>query len=549
MGGQGVSKNVFMNLAISAASAMSAQVCPAAEQAYPVDGDRILLLRPKWAGQLLQGSKTIEVRPCRLESGGTWLGCQGRLVGWAFLSNSRQCHNLDDFRATEALHGVSATALPYIKTWLTDITDVWELPEPIQFKRVPGPVTWSKFTPVAASSTVMTAPEGPLSPLRKKPRKTPSREAQSAADKEQKKTTSKKSMTSNLKSVLADAVLAGSASLEVLQHPRAFTIGSACSGWCSELFACRSLGLPFVPVFGCDICRHCKTVCENTWSHALWYDNCCSDNFLQSPYVDVFVAGFPCQPFSRSGKNEGQADSQGRGGIIWFLRDWIAAHLPRIFILENVRNLLETHYEFLAEVLSALEGIQRNGAGAYYISWQLLNARTFGTPQNRERLFICGLRKDSGVSRMVWPKPVGEASIFDYVDPRPEGLAAFPGRLPSARTEKQNLLLVLNKLKAAGKDPLKEPFVIDINGTDPHYNKGYSPCITRVRGGSGGHWLSWKQRKMTSNVMLALMDIDPREIKTDAVSPRQLGLMAGNAIPIKMFSSVLLQALMCANMC
>ena len=358
--------------------------------------------------------------------------------------------------------------------------------------------------------------------------------------------------TANAKSTVVEAMMAASLSLRILDSPKWFTIGSACSGWCSELFACKRLQCPFIPVFACDINDHCRRVTEKTWGHAFWYDDCCSQAFLDSPYVDIFLAGFPCQPWSRAGRSQGEADAQGRGGIIWFLISWLSTHLPKVFLLENVRGILDAqHCDFFLEVLEALRKISRAGKRAYTVSWQVLNALDSGTPQHRERVMIVGLRLDDGVREMSWPKPVSaRASIYDYLGRETEGDARFPGRLPTSATARQNVEKVLRKLQAEGRLPLQNPFVIDVAGSRVNFAEGYSPCITRSRGGSGGHWLTWKQRMTTYPEVLKLMDVDPALIDIEAcgVSPRQIGLMAGNAIPVKMLSRVLRNALRSVNL-
>jgi len=359
-----------------------------------------------------------------------------------------------------------------------------------------------------------------------------------------------KKKTANVKAIVTQAILAASLSPQILENPKAFTIGSACSGWCSELFACHRLQLPYIPVFACDINAHCKKVAQDTWGHAFWYDNCCSQDFLDSPYVDVFLAGFPCQPWSRAGKGEGERDGKGRGSIVWFLICWIAAHLPRVFILENVKGILDPkHCELFLQVLEELKKLKKDGRDAYYLSWRMLNALDYGTPQNRERVMICGIRSDDGAREMAWPPPVRvRKSIHGYIDSAIEGDTAFPGRLPTPRSERRNVEQVLKKLQSQGRQPLQSPFVIDIGGSKPHFSEGYSPCITHTRRGSGGHWLTWKQRKMTTVELIQLMDVPPASLQMSRVSPRQIGLMAGNAIPVKMLSRVLLAALQSANM-
>ena len=56
--------------------------------------------------------------------------------------------------------------------------------------------------------------------------------------------------------------------------------------------------------------------------------------------VDLYVAGFPCQPFSSAGKQEGFADKRGRGTICFYLSEYIEKHQPKLFILENVKLII-----------------------------------------------------------------------------------------------------------------------------------------------------------------------------------------------------------------
>ena len=119
----------------------------------------------------------------------------------------------------------------------------------------------------------------------------------------------------------------------------------------------------------------------------------------------------------------------------------------------------------------------------------------------------------------------------------------FPGRLPQAPHSQSKLVAVLEKLGEDGHDPLKEPFVINIDGSSSSYHLGYSPCITRSRGGQSGHWISWQQRKMTMQEVVQLMGVSPPRILNSPVSNRQVGLAAGNAIPVDLFERVLRAAL------
>lgn len=107
------------------------------------------------------------------------------------------------------------------------------------------------------------------------------------------------------------------------------------------------------------------------------------------PNHDLLTAGFPCQPFSSAGKKRGIRDP--RGTVFQVVVDVLKNRRPRLFILENVKRLLtmEGGLHF-ATILSSLADLD------YQIEWRLLNAMHFGLPQNRQRVFIVGVRGSEG---------------------------------------------------------------------------------------------------------------------------------------------------------
>lgn len=129
--------------------------------------------------------------------------------------------------------------------------------------------------------------------------------------------------------------------------------------------------------------------------------------------------------------------------------------------------------------------------------------------------------------------------IDDNVD-RPPSLL-WPGRLPKSPTERNNVRFILDKLKADGIDALRSQYIADIGGsrTRLSYMEGVSPCLTRSRAASGGHWLTWKQRKMTISEILALQGVSLGRIPQGVLSDRQLGGIAGNAVPVPLLRRVM----------
>ena len=103
--------------------------------------------------------------------------------------------------------------------------------------------------------------------------------------------------------------------------------------------------------------------------------------------VDLFVGGSPCQSFSFVGKQRGLDDT--RGTLFYEYARLIDEIKPRVFIYENVRAVLSNDggrtWKKMQQVFSELD---------YDFYWKVLNARDYGIPQNRERLFVIGFRKD-----------------------------------------------------------------------------------------------------------------------------------------------------------
>lgn len=142
--------------------------------------------------------------------------------------------------------------------------------------------------------------------------------------------------------------------------------------------------------YGVEIDERAAAVYEANWGHNILGDITldANDETMTVPNHDVLAAGFPCQPFSKSGPQKGMEET--RGTLYWNILKVIQAHHPKVVVLENVRNLIgPRHRHEWATILSTLR------AEGYYvasrpsvISPHQLPARLGGRPQVRERVFI-----------------------------------------------------------------------------------------------------------------------------------------------------------------
>lgn len=122
---------------------------------------------------------------------------------------------------------------------------------------------------------------------------------------------------------------------------------------------------------------------------------------------DVLCAGFPCQAFSIAGKRGGFEDI--RGTLFFDVAEIIKSKQPKAFFLENVKGL-RNHDK--GKTLETILNVLRNDLGYFVPEPQILNAKDFGVPQNRERIFIVGFHKDTKVSKFEYPKPLNKNVKF-----------------------------------------------------------------------------------------------------------------------------------------
>ena len=119
---------------------------------------------------------------------------------------------------------------------------------------------------------------------------------------------------------------------------RTITIGTDCSGMEAPIQALRNLQVPYEHIFSCDNDPHVQETISANFAPRVLYDDVTERDNTAVRSVDVYVAGFPCQPFSVAGKQQGFNDSQGRGVIFWNILQYIEVRRPKIFILEMSRD-------------------------------------------------------------------------------------------------------------------------------------------------------------------------------------------------------------------
>ncbi|MBP5983297.1 MAG: DNA cytosine methyltransferase [Fluviicola sp.] len=135
-------------------------------------------------------------------------------------------------------------------------------------------------------------------------------------------------------------------------------------------------------------------------------------NYIPEEF-DLLCAGFPCQAFSIAGKRGGFDDT--RGTLFFDVAEIIKKHKPKAIFLENVKGL-RSHDK--GKTLETILNVLRNDLGYFVPEPQIINAKNFGVPQNRERIYIVGFRQDLNISSFEYPKPLDENPTFEDVKER-----------------------------------------------------------------------------------------------------------------------------------
>ncbi|WP_160069109.1 DNA cytosine methyltransferase [Sphingobacterium bovisgrunnientis] len=122
---------------------------------------------------------------------------------------------------------------------------------------------------------------------------------------------------------------------------------------------------------------------------------------------DLLCAGFPCQAFSIAGKRGGFEDT--RGTLFFEVAEIIKRKQPRAVFLENVKGLRNHNG---GKTLATILNVLRNDLGYFVPEPQIINAKDFGVPQNRERIYIVGFHPSTGVNEFSYPKPLDKKVAF-----------------------------------------------------------------------------------------------------------------------------------------
>ena len=199
-------------------------------------------------------------------------------------------------------------------------------------------------------------------------------------------------------------------------------------------------------------------------------------------YADLWTYSFPCTDISLAGKQAGLTDEAGRptrSGLLFEVERLLKKSVedgnqPKYLLLENVKNLVGK--KFKPEFDTWLQTLDSLGYNNY---WKVLNAKDYGVPQNRERVFVVSIRKDVDTNRYTFPKPFKlERRLKDVLEKEVDEKFYLKQDLAKSFIERLSERDVSNTIRCGGAgsvdqkhtwDLVAEPSIVQ----NPHgYNNG-----------------------------------------------------------------------------
>lgn len=248
--------------------------------------------------------------------------------------------------------------------------------------------------------------------------------------------------------------------------------------------------------------------------------------------VDVYVSGFPCQPFSVAGKLRGSSDPR---GVLWCkVVEYIIQKRPRAFILENVANLLKFPVIFTF-IIDALRGaFDGRGPNSYFVEWKILSTNIHGgIPQSRSRLYIVGLLRGKMNSPFFWPPPARRIKKLCEILQDDIGAETLISDL--SETKRNNLLKLLARVDN------NADVIADLAGSSLVFMRDMCPCLTASHTSDGAFWSVRRRRLLSTEELMALQGMHASAFKNweSVLSKRSMGKVIGNAMSVCVLERVL----------
>ncbi len=188
-------------------------------------------------------------------------------------------------------------------------------------------------------------------------------------------------------------------------------VGSDFSGVGAFDQALKRLGINYETIFACDMDKFARQTFIENYGEPKYYPENVYNREIPKESVDIYMTSPPCQAFSLAGNRKGESEE--RGVLFYNSHEFIVKNKPRYFIFENVKGLLSddngrTFQRWIDYLSKSVNGqpviFPHEESANYHVYHKVLNSKDYGVPQNRERIFIIGIRDDADNSFIFPPK-------------------------------------------------------------------------------------------------------------------------------------------------
>jgi DNA (cytosine-5)-methyltransferase 1 len=300
-------------------------------------------------------------------------------------------------------------------------------------------------------------------------------------------------------------------------------IGTECSGIEAPIQALKKLGVKFDHIFSCEIDPIArKSILSNYKPKYLYTDITDIKSKKRLPEdtcIDMYVCGFPCQPFSSSGLRLGSSDS--RSNIFEYCIKSIKDTKTTLFVLENVIGIMSInnglYFEYIKEKLDSLK--------EYNIHFCKLNTKDYGIPQNRKRIYIVGILKNKIISEFKVPEHISCKDINSYID-------------KTVTVKDKYCDTYMNKYKL-----FKNGTFVNLGTIIPFQKSKINPKYSSTITASSDLWCIPLHRRATVKEHLALQGF-PKNFK-QVVSDSQLKKQIGNSMSVNVLEHLFTACFKC----
>ena len=313
----------------------------------------------------------------------------------------------------------------------------------------------------------------------------------------------------------------------MVRRSRPLRIASDCSGIVSISHSLNQMGIEHREEWFSDIVPQTLSVHLNNGGapKRCFTDVLKRDDSTLPKGIDLYTFGAPCQGWSSIGKQLQSHDK--RFKVFEKCISTCITTMPTTFLIENVPIRDE---ESLACIRRWLSPLRKH----YHITDQILNTRHYGLPQNRERWYIIGTLKSKTRKPFIWPEPLSEVSLVEYLDLKPIG---FGNHKTSSEQHTKYVRRVIEKsAQRVGERFYTEPWVCNSGGSTTFLTVMRDICPTLTRR-SRAYVSGGINRRLTIHECAAVQGF-PERFDWSTVSDSMARSLLGNSQSVNVLTAI-----------